>query len=135
MIRRDEPVFHPVGLSDKGRVGSFTVNMAVIALPDAVTGERFHDLRAGIVLVQRRVVEEHDLFPIPGSAAARSMAQHRSPQMTHTSSSLSREKPRRIFSVYPSQRPEKTSIVFSGAPSARCRSPTAKSDIQFSPDE
>ena len=71
MIRRDEPVFHPVGLSDKGRVGSFTVNMAVIALPDAVTGERFHDLRAGIVLVQRRVVEEHDLFPIPGGEEGR----------------------------------------------------------------
>ena len=53
---------------EEGAAAAAAVNMSVVALLHAVCMERFQNAWAGILLVQRRVVEKRQLLPLPSGA-------------------------------------------------------------------
>ena len=64
----NKAISHALTYTDERAAAAVAVNMTVTALLHAVFGEHTQYLRAGIMKIQRRIMEKDELLPVSGAS-------------------------------------------------------------------
>ena len=63
----DKTIPHALALTDERAAAAVAVDMTVTALTHAVFGQHTQNLRAGIIKIQRRIMEKDEFLPVAGA--------------------------------------------------------------------